>query len=206
MPTVTLIEDDPAYREGIARAVTASGRFVVVHAFGNAEDALRELATAPTDLAVVDINLPGMPGPAAVLELREKCPALRCMMLTMFDDAEHLFAALQAGAAGYLLKSATADDIVAALDELAAGGAPMSRPIARRVLAAFARPAAAPTAENLTERERQILDELARGLTDKEIAGQLGLSLSTVKNHLYRIYGKLAVRSRTEAVLKWLRR
>lgn len=207
MTTVTLIEDDDAYREAVARTVAASGRFVVRHAFGNAEDALRVLPEQPTDLALVDVNLPGLPGPAAVLRLRESCPALRCAMLTMFDDAEHLFTALQAGAAGYLLKSATGEQIVAALDELAAGGAPMSRSIARRVLAAFAQPTSrAPDDAGLTPREQQIMEQLARGLQDKEIGVALGISTSTVKNHLYRIYEKLAVRSRTEAALKWATR
>lgn len=209
MTTVALIEDDHDYREGIARILQASGRFEVQHSFGNAEDALRVLPLQPTQVAVVDINLPGQPGPSAVLRLREKCPALRCMMLTMHDDAENLFAALQAGAAGYLLKSSTADQIVAAVDELTAGGAPMSRLIARRVLAAFARPVPArggQGAEEITERERQILDQLARGISDKEIGVALGISTATVKNHLYRIYEKLQVRSRTEAVVKWLGR
>jgi DNA-binding NarL/FixJ family response regulator len=117
-----------------------------------------------------------------------------------------LFTALQSGAAGYLLKSAPPEEIVSGLDELLAGGAPMSRPIARRVLASFVRPATADAGENVTQREREILDQLARGLAYKEIAAALGISTATVKNHLYRIYEKLAVRSRTEAVVKWLGR
>lgn len=206
MTTVALIEDDSEYREGVRRLLTESGRFAVERAFGSTEEALRELPRRPTQVALVDINLPGLPGPAGVLRLRDKCPALRCVMLTMFDDAEHLFAALQAGAAGYLLKSAPPEEIVAGLDELVAGGAPMSRPIARRVLAAFARPITPPLAEEITPREREIMDQLARGLAYKEIAAELGISTATVKNHLYRIYEKLAVRSRTEAVVKWLGR
>jgi DNA-binding NarL/FixJ family response regulator len=204
MTSVALIEDDDAYREGLARALAASGRFEVRHNLRSAEEAMRLLPLAPPELALVDISLPGKPGPAAVLRLRESCPQLRCMMLTMFDDADHIFGALQAGAAGYLLKSATADEIIAALDELAAGGAPMSRAIARRVLASFARPLPdALAAESLTAREREIMEQLVRGISDKEIASALGISTSTVKNHLYRIYEKLAVRSRTEAVVKW---
>jgi DNA-binding NarL/FixJ family response regulator len=205
MTTVTLIEDDEHYRTGVERMLNASGRFQVEHAFGNAEDALRLLPRAPTDIALVDINLPGQPGPSAVLKLREKCPALRCVMFTIFDDADHLFASLQAGAAGYLLKTSTPEEILAGLDELVAGGAPMSRPIARRVLAAFARPAGN-DAEAVTARESEIMNALARGLAYKEIAAELGISAATVKNHLYRIYEKLQVRSRTEAVVKWLAR
>lgn len=204
MTTVALIEDDEAYRTGVERLLNESGRFTVVHAFENAEDALRVLPKQPTEVALMDINLPGQPGPSAVLKLREKCPALRCVMFTIFDDAEHLFASLQAGAAGYLLKSSTPEEILAGLDELVAGGAPMSRPIARRVLAAFARPAARGGTEEVSPREAEIMGALARGLAYKEIAAELGISAATVKNHLYRIYEKLHVRSRTEAVVKWL--
>ena len=206
MTTVALIEDDREFRSGIERLLGASGRFTVVGSFGDAEEALRVLPRAPAQLALVDINLPGQPGPSAVLRLRERCPAMRCVMLTIFDDADHLFGALQAGAAGYLLKSEPPEMILAGLDELLAGGAPMSRPVARRVLAAFARPAQTAGFEDLTAREREILDQLAQGLTYKEIAGALGVSTPTVKNHLARIYPKLAVRSRTEAVVKWLGR
>ncbi len=206
MTTVALIEDDNDYRAGVERLLAETGRFSVLHSFDNAEEALRELPRRVPQIALVDINLPGQPGPTAVMRLREKCPTLRCVMLTMFDEAEHLFAALQAGAAGYLLKSMPPAEIVAGLDELLAGGAPMSRPIARRVLAAFARPVTAPVADEVTPREREIMDQLARGLAYKEIAAELGISSATVKNHLYRIYEKLAVRSRTEAVVKWLQR
>jgi DNA-binding NarL/FixJ family response regulator len=206
MTTVTLIEDDAHYRLGVERLLNESGRFKVGYAFDNAEDAVRIVPRRPTDVALVDINLPGQPGPAAVLKLREKCPALRCVMFTIFDDAENLFASLQAGAAGYLLKSSTPEEILAGLDELVAGGAPMSRPIARRVLAAFARPAAPVGVAKITPRETEIMNALARGLAYKEIAGELGISAATVKNHLYCIYEKLHVRSRTEAVVKWLTR
>jgi DNA-binding NarL/FixJ family response regulator len=205
MTTVTLIEDDEPYRAGVERLLNESRRFKVEHAIGDAEEALQVLPGRPTDVALVDINLPGQPGPSAVLKLRETCPALRCVMFTIFDNAQHLFASLQAGAAGYLLKSATPEEILAGLDELIAGGAPMSRPIARRVLAAIARPAPKGL-EEITPREIEIMNTLARGLAYEEIAAELGISAATVKNHLYRIYEKLHVRSRTEAVVKWLTR
>jgi DNA-binding NarL/FixJ family response regulator len=204
MTTVAIIEDDPDYRLGVERLLNESGRFRVLHTFESAEDALCVLPRQPTDVALVDINLPGQPGPSAVLKLRDKCPALRCVMFTIFDDAENLFASLQAGALGYLLKSSTPEEILAGLDEVVAGGAPMSRPIARRVLATFARPAAG--GSEITARETEIMNALARGLAYKEIASDLGISAATVKNHLHRIYEKLHVRSRTEAVVKWLKR
>lgn len=206
MTPVALIEDDSEYRAGVERLLLSSGRYEVVAKYGSAEDALRELPQRSARLALMDVNLPGLPGPAAVLRLRESAPELRCVMLTMFDDTETLFSALQAGAVGYLLKTAP-QDILPALDEVLAGGAPMSRPIARRVLASFARPAApAVPAAELTTREREIMEHLCQGLADKEIATNLGISTATVKNHLYHVYEKLAVRGRTEAVLKWMRR
>lgn len=204
MTTVALIEDDPAYREGVARLLRATGRFDVAEAFDRAEDALRVLPRRPVEVALVDVNLPGQSGPWAVRRLRTTCPGLRCVMLTIFEDAENLFASLQAGAAGYLLKSSPAEDIVAGLDELLAGGAPMSRRIARRVLASFAQPAPSGI-DGVTPREAEIMNALARGLVYKEIAAELGISPATVKNHLYHIYEKLHVRSRTEAVMKWVK-
>ncbi len=205
MTTVALIEDDPEYRAGIERLLADSGRFAVAGSFPNAEDALRALPKVSAQVALVDINLPGQSGPAAVLRLRELCPLMPCVMLTMSDDSENLFGALQAGAAGYLLKSAAPAEIITGLDELLAGGAPMSLPIARRVLAAFARPVSpSSTQAKLTAREQEIMANLARGLADKEIAVGLGISLATVKNHLYHVYEKLSVRCRTEAVMKWL--
>lgn len=204
MTTVALIEDDAAYRAGLERLLAESGRFHVTGLFGSAEDAIAALPCNAPEIVLCDINLPGQPGPMAVRRLRELCPHTQCAMLTIFDDAENLFAALQAGAGGYLLKSASSEEILAGLDELLAGGAPMSRPIARRVLASFAKPAPSPAlATEVTSRERQVLDLLAEGLSYKEIAHRLGISPATVKNHLYRIYEKLAVRSRTQAVVKW---
>lgn len=205
MITVALIEDDSAYRAGIERLLASSGRFALAGSYGSAEAALLELPARPPEVALVDIKLSGIPGPAAVHRLRQSCPTLHCVMLTMFDDADNLFAALQAGAAGYLLKSAPPEEIVAGLDEVLAGGAPMSRPIARRVLASFVRPVASQDVQaELTAREREVMDHLVRGLAYKEIAAKLGVSMATVKNHLYHIYGKLSVRSGTEAVAKWL--
>ncbi len=206
--TVALIEDDLAYRAGIERLLANSGRFVLTGAFANVDEALAILPQHPPEVVLVDINLPGRPGPAAVHALRELCPQTRCVMLTIFDDADNLFNALQCGAAGYLLKSSEGEEILAGLDEVLAGGAPMSRPIARRVLNSFARPVPSPavkTAE-VTPRERQVLDLLAAGASYKEIAESLGISPATVKNHLARIYEKLAVRSGTEAAVKWLGR
>lgn len=207
MTTLALIEDDADYRAGLERLIEGSGRFALVGSYASAEAALAALPAVAPSLVLSDINLPGLPGPAVVQRLRTLLPATRCVMLTIFDDPDNLFTALQAGAIGYLLKTSAPEEILAGLDEAVAGGAPMSRPIARRVLSSFARPLAPSAVEAvLTAREKEILDQLARGLAYKEIAAQLGISPATVKNHLARIYEKLQVRSRTEASVKWLGR
>lgn len=205
MISVALIEDDADYRAGIERLLTDSRRYVVEGSFARAEEAVLAIPRRRPAVVLCDISLPGLQGPAAVWRLREACPQLRCLMLTMSDNADDLFASLQAGAVGYLLKSEAPEEIISGLDEVMAGGAPMSRPIARRVLAAFAKPVARRDAlGELTARESEIMDFLARGLAYKEIAAALSISTATVKNHLYHSYEKLAVRSGTEAVAKWL--
>ena len=206
LTTVALIEDHAAYRMFIAELLRTSGRYTLAGSFETAEAAMDMLPQRPADVALVDITLPAKSGIEAVAHLRGVCPAVRCVMLTGHDDADFLFAALAAGAAGYLLKDAPGKEILAGLDELLAGGAPMSRPIARRMLESFARPATLTTPVTLTARETEIMESLAQGLTYKEIGRKLGISGATVKNHLYRTYEKLAVRSRTEAVVKWLKR
>ena len=204
MITLALIEDDPAYRRFMTEVVARSGRCRLVGTFADAESALARLSRAPTDLAVVDIGLPGESGIDLVRRLHHRHPTMRCVILTSADDPETVFAALEAGACGYLLKSDTPAQIGAGLDELAAGGAPLSRAAAQTIFASFRRPPD-PT-RPMTDREREIMEALAGGLTYKEIAGRLGISAATVKNHLSRIYAKLDVGSRTEAVVKWLRR
>jgi DNA-binding NarL/FixJ family response regulator len=205
MITVALIEDNAVDREFIAALLKTSGRYVLQASYQSAEDAVKALARHPTEIALVDIELSGESGTQAVARLHERCPHLRCVMLTNYDDSERLFASLAAGAAGYLLKSDTPREILAGLDELMAGGAPMSRTIARRVLKSF-RERRERSAADLTGRETEIMEQLARSHTYKEIARKLGISTATVKNHLYRIYEKLGVRSRTEAVVRWLKR
>lgn len=206
MITVALIEDNAVDREFIAALLKTSGRYVLHASYQNAEDAVKALVRHPTEIALVDIELSGESGTKAVARLHERCPHMRCVMLTNYDDSERLFASLAAGASGYLLKSDSPKEILAGLDELMAGGAPMSRTIARRVLKSFSAERRARAAAYLTGRETEIMEQLAGGHTYKEIARKLGISTATVKNHLYRIYDKLGVRSRTEAVVRWLKR
>ena len=207
MTTVAIIEDREGYRRLLEAILAASRRYASAGSFATARAAMAGLAPHGADLAVVDVQMPGHSGIEAVKRLRARWPHTRCVMLTNSEEAADLFAALAAGASGYLLKSDSPEQILAGLDELAAGGAPLSRSVARRLVGSFARGAKpAPGASGVTRREREILDELARGHTYKEIAHKLGISGATVKNHLYRLYEKLGVRSRTEAVVKWLKR
>ncbi len=205
--TIAFIEDNDGYRRFLEVIVGASRRFAVVGSYHSVRAALSGLPKRGADLVLVDIRLPDHSGIVAVTRLRERWPHTQCVMLTNSDERSDLFAALEAGAAGYLLKNESRDRILAALDEVAAGGAPLSHSIARRVVGSFASSAKrAAEASTVTRREREIMSELTNGFTYKEIGRRLGISGATVKNHLYSIYEKLGVRSRTEAVVKWLKR
>lgn len=197
-----LLDDDPAFRETLAGALVAEGVQVLAAAPCVAQ--LPPAALARANAALVDVRMPREPGPEAVQRLRLQRPELVCVMLTSHDDASSIFASLRAGAVGYLLKSQAATAIAASLEEALAGGSPMSPGVARKVVRAFAEPAPSPGAAlaELTPRERELLDHVARGLADKEVADVLGLSVWTVKNHLRHIYEKLHVRSRTEAIAR----
>jgi DNA-binding NarL/FixJ family response regulator len=154
---------------------------------------------------LMDINLPGMSGIDCVEKLKAIDPSLPIVMLTVFEDTDKIFKALVAGACGYLVKRTPPEEILAAIKEVHRGGAPMSTQIARKVVQSFHKMGLSPKdTENLTDRETQILEGLAKGYLCKEIADNLGISLETVRTHMKKIYEKLHVRSRTQAVLKYL--
>jgi DNA-binding NarL/FixJ family response regulator len=154
----------------------------------------------------MDIHLPNMSGVDCTRRLKELCPALQILMLTVYEDNERIFGALKAGASGYLLKRADPADILHAIQEVKQGGAPMSSQIARRVVQSFREDPAGPRkTEKLSQREEEILQHLSKGYSSKEIADRLSVSVNTVRTHLQHIYDKLHVRSRTEAVVKFLR-
>ncbi len=214
MPSVALIEDDPAFRRALERLIRSSGNDrTCVGAWSTVETALPALAAAAPQVLLLDIDLPGLPGHAAVPQFLAAWPALAVVMLTAHDDNEFVFAALQAGAVGYLLKSAVPDEILAAIDDAAAGGAPMSPVIARKVVGFFASRRVPPPATparirdaelaGLTEREEELLALIARGETDKAAAARLGVAHGTVRNRLHGIYRKLQVSSRTEAAARY---
>lgn len=210
---VAIVEDDESYRRFLRRLLDGSGRrYRCVGAWGSVETALMAVVAAAPRLVLLDIALPGLPGYAAVPRLRELLPGAPIVMLTGIGHDDVVFESLRVGAAGYILKTEEPGALLAALDDALAGGAPMSPAIARLVVASFARrpPQPVPTVESpgaadLTPREREVLEALAVGLSYKEIALRLAVSPATVKNHLANVYSKLQVRSRTEAILKWLK-
>jgi DNA-binding NarL/FixJ family response regulator len=205
--TVSIVEDNDKLRGTLARMLNRAGDFRCVSDYANAEDALKDLPQAKPDVVLMDINLPGMNGVECVRQLKQLLPQTQVMMLTVYEDTENIFNALTAGASGYMLKRTSSKELLEAIQEVHRGGSPMTMHIARKVVQSFQKTAAtAQPAENLSEREQQVLDLLSQGLMYKEIADKLQISYETVHTYIRRIYEKLQVRTRTEAVAKFLRR
>ena len=203
---VVIVEDDRAVRENLAALVRTDERLRLLGAFVSAEEALREIPVLAPDLVVMDINLPRMNGIECVARLKLQLPRWLVLMLTVYEDDDSIFRALKAGANGYLVKRDASEKLLEALQEVQHGGAPMSAHIARQVVQFFHRSELpANEAERPSPREREILDLLVKGLVLKEVADQLGIGLETVRTHVNHIYQKLHVRSRIEAVVKYLR-
>lgn len=215
---VALVEDDAGVRANLARLLDSTPGFRCQGAYADATAALEGIPVNLPDVVLMDINLPGMPGTECVSHLKHVAPNLPVIMLTVYDDTEQVFKSLMAGATGYLLKRAPQDELLEAVREVSNGGAPMSRPIARRVVQFFQElkqlpetrvPEASgrvPEMGMLTEREGQVLQHLANGYSCKEIADLLGIRFETVRTHGRAIYAKLHVHSRAEAVLTYLGR
>ncbi len=203
MITVAVVEDNAGLLRSLALLLNETPGFRCVGAYAMAEEALRQLPKNPADVVLMDINLPNMSGIECTRRLRELLPQVRVIIITIYRDNEKIFNALRAGACGYLLKSASPDMILQAIADVHQGGAPMSSEVARKVVEAFQQPDTPPDkASDLSGREREVLESLAQGLPDKEIAARLRISLPTVRFHLKHIYDKLHVRSRIEAALK----
>ncbi|HTH46662.1 MAG TPA: response regulator transcription factor [Candidatus Limnocylindria bacterium] len=205
---VAVVEDDDRLRASFVSRLERADGFRCVAAFASAEQALLQLAEAAPQVVLMDINLPGKSGIDCVRELKLKHPAIQFLMLTVYEDVDMIFRALQAGATGYLLKRSVPEELLDAIRDLQGGGAPMTSLIARKVVESFARkpPAESDRQAILTPREREIVEALAQGCPYKEIADRCGISLSTVRTHLQRVYEKLQVNNRTEAVVKFLGR
>ena len=205
--TVSIVDDEADLRKHIAGYLAAAGNIRCVSAYASAEEALLHLPQDQPDVILMDINLGEMDGIECVRRLAVLMPAVPVLMLTVFEDTEQIFRALAAGASGYLLKRLAPKKLLEAIEEVCAGGSPMSTPIARKVVQSFkAVPVKGDESTELSERERAVLDGLAAGLAYKQIAGQLGISIHTVRNYIRRIYEKLHVCSRTEAVAKFLKK
>jgi DNA-binding NarL/FixJ family response regulator len=203
---VTVIEDQRDTRDGLVSLVGGSAGYRIVGSYGSMEDALRGLAGASADVALLDIALPGMSGIEGVKRLRAEHAALQVLMLTIYDDQARVFEAICAGATGYLLKDTPPARLLEAIAEIHKGGAPMSPDIARKVITMFAKAAPPPgDARQMTPREIDVLNLLADGHSYKTAAAALSISPETIRFHLRNIYDKLHVHSKSEAVVRALR-
>ena len=204
--TVSVVEDHESMRESLT-ALLAEPGLQLLATYCTAEDALAELPKNPPDVALVDINLPGMNGIECVQHLKAELPNLEVLMLTTYDDTDLIFNSLRVGANGYILKSAPAAELLHAIEQIHTGGSPMSMPIARKVVGYFSQiRKKAPDVEKLSKREYEVLSLLAQGYRYKEICTALSISMSTVRTHIRRMYQALQVESRTEATVKFLQR
>ncbi len=211
--TVAIVEDNKGIAKMLTEIVRQDKQLSCLCACGSGEQALEVLPPLRPNVVIMDLQLPGMSGIECIVRLREKLPKTQVLVFTVHRDDERLFNALKAGASGYLLKRSTADEILEAIHDVHHGGAPMTWEIASKVVRSFRTPTKPDRgkggmetdSERLTPRQEEILGLLARGLITKEIANELGISVATVKFHLRDIYTKLHVRSRTEAVVKYLR-
>jgi DNA-binding NarL/FixJ family response regulator len=204
---VAVVEDDKGIRQSLEWMLKSSPDFSCVASCSSAEEALRVLPKAAPEVILMDINLPQLSGIECTSRIKELLPSVQVVMITVYGDTDKVFNALRAGASGYILKRAAPERILEAIQEVQAGGVPMSSEIARKVLGAFREPAPAPEEEqNLSRREQEVLELLSQGCSNKEIADKLSVSIETVTWHLKHIYSKLHVRSRTQAALKFLGR
>ncbi len=205
---VSIVEDDSAIRETLRSLFIFEEDTEAFTVHSTAEDALARIRETCPDVVIMDINLPGQSGIDCVRQMSQRCTTTQFLMYTVHDDDHRVFEALKAGANGYILKSSKPDEILDAVRELHSGGAPMSAHVARRVVAQMR-----PTTEErdktlsmLSERENGVLELLAQGLLYKEIGDRLGISTGTVKQHIHRIYEKMHVQNRTEAVNRYFGR
>ena len=200
---VAIVEDDASIRKILSQWVSSADGFRCDSVHDSAESALAKLPEQKPRIVLVDINLPGQSGIECVRLLKPAMPDTQFVMLTVYEDTAHIFDALKAGASGYLLKRTPREELIAALKQVQEGGSPMTSFIARKVVQSFYQaPAERAGTEDLSPREREVLELLARGFFYKEITEALGISMSTVNTHVRRVYEKLHVHSRAQAVAK----
>lgn len=205
--TICIVEDKTDLREGMNMMVELNQAYKLVGSFANAEEAMEKVPDLKPDAILMDINLPGMSGINCVNGLKTLFPQMLFLMCTAYEDNDKIFDSLKAGASGYILKTEGPAKIMEALDDMIAGGSPMSSHIARKVVASFVHMGKENTLiESLSDREKMVLDNLAKGLIGKEVAEILQISSGTVRKHVQNIYKKLQVNTRVEAVNLYLRR
>jgi DNA-binding NarL/FixJ family response regulator len=203
---VSIVEDQEQLRTTLAKVLNRAEGFECVSHYGSAEAALEDVPKKKPDVVLMDINLPGINGVECTRKLKQAAPQTQIMMLTVYEDTENIFNALAAGASGYMLKRTATPELLESIREVHRGGSPMTAHIARKVVQSFQKPVStSEPAADLSPREREVLDCLAQGFLYKEIAEKLGISYETVHTYIRRIYEKLQVRTRTEAVAKFLR-
>lgn len=201
---VSIVEDDRKTRESLVELLRRAAGVRLLGAHPSGEAALAGLPAEEPEVVLMDINLGGMSGIDCVVKLKTKLPAVRVLMLTTYEDSHLIFNSLRAGACGYILKNKSPAELLAAIQQVHEGGAPMSMRIARKVVAFFNQlPGPTVESEQLSEREAQVLKALAKGMLYKEIGSELKISENTVRTYIKRIYEKLHVSSRTEAVAKF---
>jgi len=201
--SIAIIEDDDKVRHYLAEQIQLNIDVKELRVFSDAETALKELIAEPVDIALFDVNLPGMSGIECIRKIKMLHPKLQCMVLTVYDKPDTIFEALKAGAISYLLKSTPAEKVIEAIAEVNNGGSPISSQIARKVIEAFTvKEKANEYFQDLTRREQEMLEQLSKGYRYKEIADKLYISLDTVRTHIRNIYEKLQVNSRAEALKK----
>lgn len=205
--SVSIVEDDEDIRSNLVHLISCAPGFRLASTHGSAEEALGEIPQIRPSVVLMDINLPGMSGIDCVRQLKSELPQVQIVMLTVYEDSDQIFQSLRAGASGYLLKRTPGKKILESLQDVTSGGSPMNSHIARKVVQFFNQ-ISQPDDQlaTLSAREREVLEHLSRGQLYKEIADHLGISLDTVRKHLQSIYQKLHVHSRTEAVLRYLRK
>lgn len=202
--TAMVVEDDTSVRNILTTWLREADGFDCVGVFPDVESAIPQIAHAKPDVVLVDINLPGLSGIECVRQLKPRVPNTQFVMLTVYEDSNHIFDALSAGATGYLIKTTSREALISALREVRAGGSPMSGNIARKVVQLLHQPKSAlKPAEELSKRENEVLALLAQGYLYKEIADALGIGLETVNTYIRRIYEKLHVHSRAQAVARF---
>lgn len=201
--TLAIVEDLDEVREGLKQFISLNPEFLVKDTYKTAEEASYEIPKYQPDIVIMDISLPGMSGIECIRQIKNKVPRTQFMMFTVYENDEKVFEALKAGASGYLLKNTGLVQMIEALKELHNGGSPMSSNIARKLVTVFrGHDDRAPPVEALSNRENEVLQLLSKGLLYKEIADQLSISTGTVRQHIHKIYEKLHVQNRTEAINK----